>query len=150
MGVEVVHDHAQSLPGVFSDDLVHEGDEVDGLAGFVYPSGGFSCFNLDGGRQGPRAVPDVFVAPPPWLSTAQRKHRLGPVERLDAGFLIHARYQRVVGWIHIQADDFGQFLFKTQIGTEVECSQPMGGEGRVRLTRCARRILRVSVSRRVF
>src|SRR5690606_34480504 len=59
------------------------------------------------------------------LSAAQRKNRLGSIKRLNAGFLIHAKNQRVFRWIHIKSHHFKQLLFKLGIWTEVECFQTM-------------------------
>jgi len=44
--------------------------------------------DIERGEQVSRAVPDVVVAAPLRGARHHRQHRLGPVQRLDAGFLI--------------------------------------------------------------
>ena len=39
VGIEMIHHNTQPPPGVFADNLVHEGDKIRSLAGFVDPRG---------------------------------------------------------------------------------------------------------------
>jgi hypothetical protein len=74
-------------------------------------------------RLGPMA--HIFIGPTAWFGCPQGQHGLIAIQRLDAGFLIHAQYYRVVGWVHVQSHYLQQLLTKLGIRTKGKCSQPM-------------------------
>ena len=62
-----------------------------------------------------RAMPEILKTVafrPPWR---KRQHRIEPIQGLDRGFLIDAKYGRVLRWMQIQADDVGGLLLEVRI-----------------------------------
>jgi hypothetical protein len=51
---------------------------------------------------------------------AQREHRLGAVESLDLGFLVHAQHKGAIGRVHVEPDDVAHLLDEQRIGRELE------------------------------
>jgi hypothetical protein len=46
----------------------------------------------------------------PELARGERQHRLGMVEREDAGLFVHAKHHGVVGRRHVKADNLKELL----------------------------------------
>jgi hypothetical protein len=53
-------------------------------------------------------------------SLLHRQSRLGAVQSLDLGLLVHAKNQRLLGRIHIESDHVDQLLFEVGIRAELE------------------------------
>ena len=49
-----------------------------------------------------------------------RQHRLGAVERLDLGLLIHAQHQGALGRVEVETDDVADLLHEQWVGGELE------------------------------
>ena len=49
-----------------------------------------------------------------------RQHRLGAVQRLDLGLLIHAQHHRTLGRVVLQPDDIDDLLDNQRIGRQLE------------------------------
>ena len=60
---------------------------------------------VEGGEQAGDSVPGVVVSVPLGDARAQRQDRLGALQRLALGLLIHAQHHCVVGRVQVQADD---------------------------------------------
>jgi hypothetical protein len=63
---------------------------------------------------------DVFVGPGARLFRAQGQERLGSIQRLDARFLVHTQYQRILRRVQIQPDDIQQLGFEIGVGAEIK------------------------------
>jgi len=50
----------------------------------------------------------------------QRQPRLGPIQRLDLGFLIDAKYDRAIRRIEIEADDLGDLFLEQRVVRDLE------------------------------
>jgi hypothetical protein len=56
--VEIIHHHAKSLLGIFSDDRIHVCNEIRSFAGFDHPCRGLSRLDLDCSKHGLRSIED--------------------------------------------------------------------------------------------
>src|SRR5664280_2560795 len=85
-----VQDNMEFTEGVGLYNIIHETQEV--YRGPAVPDMGddFAGGDFQSGQQRLRAMPDIFVGPGTDFSCSQGQQRLGPVECLNAGFLIHA------------------------------------------------------------
>jgi hypothetical protein len=61
----------------------------------------------------------VVVGNPFHVSQTQRQHGLDALQGLDLALLIHARHERVIGQIEIQAYDVADFLDEEWISGEL-------------------------------
>ena len=61
--------------------------------------------DIERGEQRGRTVALIVVRPPLGLAGPQRQERLGAVERLDLGLLVHAQHDRAIRWLKIEPDD---------------------------------------------
>src|ERR1035438_5958403 len=88
--IEVVQDNMEFTEGVGLYNIIHETQEV--YRGPAVPDMGddFAGGDFQSGQQRLRAMADIFVGPGTDFSCSQGQQRLGPVECLNAGFLIHA------------------------------------------------------------
>src|SRR2546422_5169681 len=80
------------------------------------PRGHFARVDAQGGDERDRSVTLVGCGQTSGSAFAQRKFRLGPVQRLDAGLLVYAQNQRVLRWIEIEADDIDHLGLELRIG----------------------------------
>ena len=55
-----------------------------------------------------------------------REDRLGAVERLDLGLLVHAQHDRVARRVQVQTDDIADLGLKLGVGGELERALPPG------------------------
>lgn len=67
-------------------------------------------------KQRRRSMPHVVVADAFDVAQPHRQHGLGALQRLALALLIHARNQRVLGWIEIQTRHVAQLLDEQRIG----------------------------------
>src|SRR5664279_5829042 len=88
--IEVVQDNMEFTEGVGLYNIIHETQEV--YRGPAVPDMGddFAGGDFQSGQQRLRAMPEIFVGPGTDFSCSPGQQRLGPVECLNAGFLIHA------------------------------------------------------------
>ena len=113
---EVVGDHVDFFATRLIDhDVSQERDELGrgvtrrGLAQHL------SGFGIEGGVKRERAMPVVFEAvplSPPW---GQWQDRVEPVERLDGGLLVYAKYRSMLRRMQIQRNDVGGLLLEVGI-----------------------------------
>src|SRR5580765_2852304 len=93
------------LVRVESDDVVHEGKELDAPTAFLVSGGHLAGRQIEGGEQRRGAMPLVVVtmtaerAPVGQLEVALRA-----LQRLDGRFLVDADDDRLVGRSHVEAD----------------------------------------------
>ncbi|VBA44580.1 hypothetical protein LAUMK136_05684 [Mycobacterium attenuatum] len=103
-GGVVVHDQVQLLVGVSAGHVLEETQELlMGVPVLTDPrdlAGG----NLQRGEQRCGAVTNVVMGPPFRMARLHRRHRLGAIQGLDLGFLVHAQNDRVLRWIQVQPD----------------------------------------------
>jgi len=81
--------------------------------------------DLQGSEQLHGSVALVVVSAPLDLAGAEREHRLGPVERLDLGFLIYAQHDRVLRRIEVQSDHVDHLGDEVGIGRAREGTEAM-------------------------
>jgi len=89
MGREIVADHVDLEPG--GHVLVDPGQELPELRRpvvAVQNADDGAVGDVERGEQVGRPVPDIVVAAPLGHARHHRQHRLGPVQRLDARFLV--------------------------------------------------------------
>ena len=105
-----------TIRGFRTDEAVHEVQEIDGV-----PFGGFAADPADGhfegGVEGERAMAHILetvTLPPPWR---ERQHRVTPIQRLDAGLLVHAEHGGVGRRIEVESEDRRGLLFKFRVRT---------------------------------
>ena len=72
------------------------------------------------GEQAGRAVPDIAVAAPLRDAGHHRQHRLGPVQRLDARFLVRAPHHRLLRRVVVQAHDIDDLVREQRAGGQLE------------------------------
>jgi hypothetical protein len=65
---------------------------------------------------------DVVMGDALDIAQAHGQHRLGTVQGLNLARFIHAKYQGVVGWIQVQANDVASLLDEEWIGREFEAT----------------------------
>jgi hypothetical protein len=104
VGGVVVQDHMQPPPRVGLGDELEEVQElavaVPWLAGVGDRAGG----HLQRREQRGRAVPEVVVGAPLGPARPYRADRLGPLQRLDLGLLVHPDHDRMRRRVQIQPD----------------------------------------------
>jgi len=66
------------------------------------------------------AVTDVVMGAPLDLARTHRQRRLCAVEGLDAGLLVDAEDDRMVGWVHVEPHDIADLLHKHRIFGQFE------------------------------
>ena len=118
---EVVADQVHLQPG--GHGLVDPGQELLELRGPVVAAqlgDDGAVGDVERGEQVGRAVPDIVVAAPLGHARHHRQHRLGAVQRLDAGLLIHAQHHRPLRRVVVQADDVDDLLHEQRVGGQLE------------------------------
>lgn len=125
--VQIVQDNVKLAVRVVPRHLVHETQEID-RGPLIHFGQNLAGGNFQGRQQGMVAVPDIFISPTAGLLGPQRQERLGAVESLDAGLLIHAQHQGLFRRIQVKPHHIQQLGFKVRIGTEGEGAQAMGLE----------------------
>ncbi len=73
----------------------------------------FTCCGVERSKQVSRSMPNVVVGLSLRLAQAHRQDGLSTLERLNLRFLVDAKYDRVVRWVHIQANNVAH-LFDEQ------------------------------------
>jgi hypothetical protein len=73
-----------------------------------------------------RAVALVVVALPLGHPRQQRQDRLGPVERLDLGFLVDTKDRGMIGRVHVQPDQVSNLVDEQRIGGQLEGVEQSG------------------------
>lgn len=63
VGVEIVQDNVKALRRIGRNNLVHECDEIIGLARFVDPRRHFAALNVQRRQESSGSVPDIFISP---------------------------------------------------------------------------------------
>src|SRR5271154_7212433 len=84
--------------------------------------------DIEGGKQISGPVPPIVVGRTFGDSLAQREDRLGSIQRLDLGLLMHAEHQGVLGRIEVESDDVPKLFFEVLIGAELVVLQSVGLE----------------------
>ncbi len=123
-GVEWVEELSSTTwsgrPRIGLDELVEERDEllvaVLGVAG----TGDLAGRDLQRGVEAGRAVALVVMRHPLRLARLHRQRRLGAIERLDLGLLIHAQHQCAFGRVEVEPDDVDDLLRQLRITGELE------------------------------
>src|ERR1700735_633109 len=72
-----------------------------------------------------RSVALIVMGHRPAAPLLQRQARLGPVQRLDLGFLIKGQHHRMGRWIDIEPDHITKLLGKMLVIRQLELAYPM-------------------------
>lgn len=119
----VVAGHVQVHVRAGGGDLLEELEELlvpaPGVAGIGHSSGG----DVEGGEQAGGPVTGVVVGLPLGDAGAHRQDRLGPFQGLALALLIHARHDRVLRRVQVQAGHVADFRLQLGAGGELE---PLG------------------------
>lgn len=84
--------------------------------------------NVERREQRRDAVTRVIVRLPFRHARSHRENGLGPIERLNLGFLVDAQYDGAFGRGHIQADNISHFLNEERVCRKLERFDAMGLE----------------------
>ncbi len=76
--------------------------------------------DVEGGEQAGGAVPGVVVGAPLGHAGHHRQHRLGPVQGLYLGLLVHAEHDRLLRRVVVEADDVDDLLHEQRVGAQLE------------------------------
>ena len=125
-GIVVKDEMDVEIRGGFLVDQVQEGKPV--LMAMPLPAFGNHPprGHVQGGKQRGGAVADIVMGEAFDIAQVQGEFRLGAVQRLDLGFLIHAQHYRMVGRIQVKPRDIADFLDKEGIGGQLEGLCQMG------------------------
>jgi hypothetical protein len=126
VGGVVVADHVQLPAWVAAGDLLEEGQEL-----LVAVAGGALVDDVPGrdlqrGEQGRGPVADVVVGALFGPVGPDPADRLGTLQGLDLGLLVHAQHHRPLGWVQVQADDVVDLGRQLRVGGELEGLGPPG------------------------
>ncbi len=115
---EVIKDQMNLFSPLADYRLIQEAHEL--FAGVTGHAAALNFAGLDfqGGRQRHRPVLHVLHAVPFRLPGAQRQGRLGAIQGLDGGFLVHAEDRSFLWRIQVQAQDIFGLGLKIRIGAE--------------------------------
>jgi hypothetical protein len=120
VGGVVVQDHMQPPPRVGLGDELEEVQElavaVPWLAGVGDRAGG----HLQRREQRGRVVPEVVVGAPLGPARPYRADRLGPLQRLDLGLLVHPDHDRMRRRVQIQPDHVADPGLQLRVGGDPE------------------------------
>ena len=97
---------------------------VLGVAG----AGDLAGRDLQRGVEAGGAVALVVVGHPLRLARLDRQRRLGAVQRLDLGLLVHAQHQRALGRVEVEPDDVDDLLDQLRVRGELERADLVGLE----------------------
>ena len=118
---EVVADqvHVQAgRHGVVDPD--QELAEFHGTVAAVQGADDGAVSDVERGEQAGRPVPGVVMAAALGHAGHHRQHRLGPVQRLDTRFLVHAQHHRVLRRVVVQADHIDDLLHEERVRRQLE------------------------------
>ncbi len=127
MGRVIVHDQMQVQ--VRRGFLIYQFQKLDPL---LIPMAVHARCNdaplghLQCSKKGGCAVAFVIMGHGSQSSPAKRQSRLGPVQRLNRGFLVGAQHQRVLGRVEIQPHHIDDYLDKLLVPTDFERPGQMG------------------------
>lgn len=115
-------------PGLLGDVGVDQVEELDELL-LAVPAVALAD-DLPGGpvqgrEQRSRAVAGIVVGVPFRLARLQRQQRLGAVQRLDLGFLVHAQDEGTLRRAQVQADPVADLFHEPGVGGQFEGVGPM-------------------------
>src|SRR3954469_18920589 len=85
----------------------------------------YSRCHIDGRKQRGNSMPLIVVRLASRDARSQWQNRLGPVERLHLALFIHTHYNRVIRWVHVQADYVPNFLHKLWVFGKLEVFHTM-------------------------
>lgn len=88
-----------------------------------------SLQNVQGGKEAGRAVPSVVVRHRPATTFFHRQTRLGSVQGLNLGFLIHAQNHRLIRGIQVQTDHISELLDELFVRRQLERLDAVGLQG---------------------
>ena len=71
--------------------------------------------NIESGEQCGRAITFIIMRHGSGAALLHRQARLGTIERLNLAFLINAKYQRVLRWVHIKTHDIVEFRYEIRV-----------------------------------
>ena len=107
-------------------DLFQEREELLVAVAGLAPSQNRSVGHVQGGEEGRGAVTDVIVGDALHIAQAHRQDRLGPIQGLDLGLLVHAQDHRMVGRVQIEPHDLPDLFDEAGVGRELERLRPVG------------------------
>src|SRR6266542_4667383 len=126
MGGVVIDDQMQLPPGRgLAVDLVEKADELLMPMTSHALADDLAFEHVQRGEKRRRAMTLVVVGHRPATAALHRQPRLGAVERLYLRLLIDRQYQRVLGWIDIEADDILHLGSKLRVVRQLEGLHPV-------------------------
>src|SRR5271166_5764444 len=118
MRIEIVQHNVNLLVRIFGYQLVHEIQKFASAPAPIMPCMHQPSGYLQGRKERARAMALVFVCKASKRSTVgQANPALCPLQRLNAGLLIHTEHQRVLGRIQIEPNHISRFATELRIGT---------------------------------
>src|SRR5207249_7549597 len=111
-------------------DGVEEFAKLHGAMAPMTPANHFPRFHVEGRKQRRRAVAHVVVRAPLDLPGSHRQQWLRAIERLDLGFFVDAKDERVLGRIQVEPDNVPDFVDEERIARELERLRAMRLEAR--------------------
>ena len=119
VGVEVIQHHVDLAVGVGGHQLVHEIQKFPPPAAAIVSRPHLASRHIQGGKQRRRAMALVTVTEAiDRFPIRQAQESLGPFQRLNGQFLVHAQQQRILGRAQVQAHDIGRLGSKLGIGAD--------------------------------
>ena len=135
VGAVVVADQVDlEVLGDLGVDLGEELLELRGAVSAVQAGDHGAVGDVEGREQGGGAVPDVVVGAALGHPGHHRQCRLGALQGLDLGLLVHAQHHRRLGWVQVEPDDVVELVDEQRVGGELEVLDPVRLDART----CAR------------
>ena len=114
--IQIVEDDLEPCLWIGGNDVIHEVEKFLAATAFLVCGPDLAGGNLEGGKQGCRAMPFVVVAVPgQGASVRQFQVALRPFKGLDRRLLIDAENNRVLGRRQIETDHIGGLCRKIRI-----------------------------------
>ena len=118
-----------------SASILQELAELDRAVAGVQRPDHLAGRDVERGVQARGAVADVVVAGPRGGAGQHREHRLGAVEGLDLGLLVHAQHQRPFGRVEVEPDDVADLVDEQRVFRQLPRSSLCGASPNARHTR---------------
>ena len=110
MRIEIVQHNMNVLVRIFGHQLVHEIQKFASAPASIMPCMHQPSGYLQGRKERARAMALVFVCKASKRSTVRQANpALRPLQRLNAGLLIHTEHQRVLGRVQIEPNHISRF-----------------------------------------
>ena len=123
--VVVEHQMQFERSGVLCVELAQELQELVVAVAIEATAADLAGRDIQGGKQGGRAVPDIIVGPSAAAPAFERQSRLRAVQRLNLALLVHAQDDRMLRRVQIHPHHIQELRDKLRIARQFECFLPM-------------------------